>query len=239
MRENVGKPPPMLVAFPEGVCWKLDLVPPPGLVSVSWAQRRKRRGLSLPYMGPVTGIYFLTNLRPLKECTFQCSRMKLKWSPHRAQHESLYLVTQAWQGDRRMGWGSCGHLGTGWTPNLFHLVGSDELGIDVEIRTVQVLPMVSCSVFMEDLELLSRPWRSHSMCVLTKDTSRTSRDLERASRAVGHGGNYTVKICVGWYASVGLTQEDGGFRWDKKKTERQSYCCREQDLNSTSQSPRR
>lgn len=50
------------------------------------------------------------------------------------------------------------------------------------------------------------------MCVLTKDTSRTSRDLERASRAVGHGGNYTVKICVGWYASVGLTQEDGGFR---------------------------
>lgn len=114
MRENVGKPPPMRVAFPEGVCWKLDLVPPPGLVSVSWAQRRKRRGLSLPYMGPVTGIYFLTNLRPLKEYTFQCSRMKLKRSPHRAQHESLYLVTQEWQGDRRMGWGSCGHLGTTW-----------------------------------------------------------------------------------------------------------------------------
>lgn len=35
MRENVGKLPPMLVAFPESVCWKLDLVPPPGLVSVS------------------------------------------------------------------------------------------------------------------------------------------------------------------------------------------------------------
>lgn len=57
-------------------------------------------------------------------------------------------------------WSPRNHLETPvwvWTPNLFHLVGSDELGIDVEIRPVQVLPMVSYSVFMEDLELLSRP----------------------------------------------------------------------------------
>lgn len=107
----------MLGAFPEGVCWMLDLVPPPWLASVPWAQRRKRRALCLPYMGRVTGAYFLTSLRPLKEYTFRCSRMKLKWSPHlRAQHESLYLVTQEWQEDRRMGWGSCGNLGTTWKP---------------------------------------------------------------------------------------------------------------------------